>query len=92
MILRLLVAVIICYLMYRLFRLLFLTGEKTVKPISRQQQEHISVGEDLVEDPYCHTYIPLSNAWVWQDEGRTLYFCSRRCMENYINKSATRGD
>lgn len=88
MILRLIVAAIIFYLVYRLARMLFLPGNKTIKPITREQRENIASGEDLVEDPYCHTYLPVSNAVVWQDQGKTHYFCSRKCLESYQTETA----
>lgn len=40
-------------------------------------------GEDLVEDPYCHTYLPVSSAYQVSIEGKPLCFCSRECFERY---------
>ena len=40
-------------------------------------------GEDLVEDPYCHTYVPLSSAYKVSLDGKTAYFCSQKCFEMY---------
>jgi len=90
MILRLIVAAIIFYVVYRLTRMLFLPGKRTVKPITKEQRENIAGGEDLVEDPYCHTYLPISNAFVWEERGETRHFCSRRCMEAYQREAAAR--
>lgn len=87
MILRLIIAIIVFYLVYRLTRMLFLPGNKTVNPISKEQRENLTAGEELVEDPYCHTYIPISNACIWRQNGKIHYFCSRNCMENYQNAS-----
>ncbi|MDI9571460.1 MAG: hypothetical protein QM278_12250 [Pseudomonadota bacterium] len=87
MILRLIIAIVVFYLVYRLARMAFLTGKKAVNPISREQRENLAAGEDLVEDPYCHTYIPISNAHAWRHDGKILYFCSRGCMESYQNMS-----
>jgi len=87
MIFRLIVAAIIFYVVYRLSRMLFMPGNKTVKPITNKQQENIASGEDLVEDPYCHTYLPVSNAIVWREQGKTLCFCSRKCLESYRSAS-----
>jgi YHS domain-containing protein len=42
-----------------------------------------SDGEDLVEDPYCHTYIPVSNAYKTSFGGKTLYFCCQKCFEDF---------
>lgn len=42
--------------------------------------------EDLVEDPNCHTYIPMGEACTLNRDDKTYYFCSRRCMEDYEKK------
>ncbi len=42
-----------------------------------------SIDEDLVEDPYCHRYIPLSQAHKVTKDGKTLYFCSEACRDKY---------
>ena len=41
MILRLIIAIIVFYLVYRLTRMLFLPGNKTVNPISKEQRENL---------------------------------------------------
>jgi len=69
--------------MYRIARMLFLPAGKTVKPLTKRHQENISGGEDLVEDPYCHTYIPVSDALAWKGKEKTQYFCSHKCLEQY---------
>jgi YHS domain-containing protein len=81
MIPKLLVAVIVLYLLYRLVRIVRrgLPAGKTKpdKGISR------TGGEDLVEDPFCHTYIPISHAFRVSIDGTTLYFCSQKCVDRY---------
>jgi len=42
-------------------------------------------GEDLVQDPLCGTYIPTSQAYIKEIEGRQQYFCSRECCEKYLS-------
>ena len=43
-------------------------------------------GEDLVEDPNCHTYVPVSEAFRVQMGGKTLYFCSEECYRKFRDK------
>ena len=38
---------------------------------------------DLVEDPVCHTYVPLSQAVKKEISGNDYYFCSKQCSEKY---------
>ena len=40
-------------------------------------------GEDLVQDPICHTYVPLSQAFKKEISGNDYYFCSKQCSEKY---------
>ncbi len=44
-------------------------------------------GEDLVEDPCCHTYIPVSNARKYLHDGKAVYFCSQECLEKYRSEN-----
>lgn len=76
MILRLIIGVVVVYLLYKLVKgwLVFRSSPKTDLP---------AAGEDLVEDPLCHTYVPVSNALKAEIAGKTVYFCSRKCLELY---------
>jgi YHS domain-containing protein len=42
--------------------------------------------EELIQDPYCQTYIPKKSAIKKKIAGRVLYFCNQECMKNYMNK------
>lgn len=82
MILRFIAAAVLLYLLYRIARRLFLPAGKKVKPLTRDQH-HSGRAEDLVEDPCCHTYVPIGEACKWDLDGRTYYFCSQHCLEEY---------
>ncbi|HOE79419.1 MAG TPA: hypothetical protein PLB14_06530 [Smithellaceae bacterium] len=41
-------------------------------------------GEDLVQDPFCKTYIPRSQAYIREIDGQNTFFCSRECCERYL--------
>lgn len=41
---------------------------------------------ELVKDPNCGVYIPKGKALRVDIGGRTLYFCSRRCLEAYRHR------
>ncbi len=47
-------------------------------------------GEEMVRDPQCGVYLPLSNALKRRIKGEILYFCSRECEEAY-NKRPREG-
>ena len=42
--------------------------------------------EDMVEDPYCGTFIPKSSALEKKSGGEKLYFCSKECWQQYKNR------
>ena len=79
MILKLALAIILLYLFYRLARTWKRVGAPPkVKPIAK--------GEDLVEDPLCHTYVPVTHARKAEIEGKTVYFCSEKCLKKYTSE------
>lgn len=82
-IVRLLAAIFIFYFLYRLARWLFSSSGKTSKPLPNRQSP--TKTEDLVEDPCCHTYLPLSQAYQAAIDGKTVYFCSERCYRNFLH-------
>mgnify|MGYP001443635504 CR=1 FL=1 len=82
MIIKIIAVALLLYFLYRIFRRFLPPSSKRVKPLSGNQNLPRRT-EDLVEDPYCHTYLPMSEAFAWEDRGQTLYFCSRDCLEAY---------
>lgn len=83
-ILRILAALVIFYLLYRIARWLFLPPSKPAEPIPSGQRPAIT--EDLVEDPCCHAYLPVSQAYQASIDGKTQYFCSEKCYRSYVQK------
>ena len=76
MLLKLIIGAVVIYLLYKL-----VAGWKAVAGPAKKNLP--VAGEDLVEDPLCHTYVPISNACRALVDGKTLYFCSRKCLETY---------
>lgn len=76
MIMRLIVGLLILYILYRIIK-----GWKS--GVMSGRKDHI-VGEDLVEDPYCHTYIPVSDALRVVIKGEIYFFCSKDCQKRYL--------
>ena len=42
--------------------------------------------KELVQDPYCQTYIPRNNAVQARIDGEIFYFCSEACMNRYLGE------
>jgi YHS domain-containing protein len=74
--LRLVIGIIVVYLLYRLIK-----GSKPHK--GSLKRDLPPPGEDLVEDPVCHAYVPVSLACHTSIKGKTMYFCSNSCLEQY---------
>ncbi len=83
MILRLVIGAIVIYLLLRLVRKNFpqMRGK-----VGAAEIKTAVAGEELVEDPLCHTYVPIGNACQMQIDGKTIYFCSTKCLEEYKTK------
>lgn len=57
-----------------------------ISPRNSNQSKHNNSGEDMVEDPYCRTFIPKSSAIEKKSGGEKLYFCSKECWQQYKDK------
>ncbi|HQK99812.1 MAG TPA: hypothetical protein PK090_03510 [Smithellaceae bacterium] len=83
-IIKILVILILIYFVYRLVRIF--SSRRMVESRERTQAGARSGGEDLVQDPCCGVYVPKSQSYSRQIEGQTLYFCSRECCDNYLER------
>ena len=76
MIFKLIFGIILFYLFYKLVR----TWKRVGGP---SKMDLPATGEDLVEDPLCHIYVPVTHARRAEIDGKTAYFCSEKCLEQY---------
>jgi YHS domain-containing protein len=83
-IVRLFAAIIIFYFLFRFAKWLFLSSGKASEPLPNRQAPLKM--EDLVEDPCCHTYLPVSQAYQTLIDGKTEYFCSEKCCNRFLQK------
>lgn len=86
MLIRFIIALVIIYLLYRIIK-----SFRRPKPVGMDNHHQFRtvktappVGEDLVQDPTCHTYVPVSQAYKKEITGKNYYFCSKECYEAYI--------
>jgi YHS domain-containing protein len=80
MILKLVIGIIVIYLLAKLIRKGFPAVCGKHGPAKIQTPD---AGEELVEDPQCHAYVPVSQAILTVIDGKKVYFCSRKCLEQY---------
>jgi YHS domain-containing protein len=81
---RFIVFILLIYLIYKIVN--NVRQVKTEKNENHQVNSSPAVGEDLVEDPVCHTYVPVSQAIKKEISGKSYYFCSRQCSEKYLSE------
>jgi uncharacterized protein len=79
---RIAIFLALLYLLYRIIKSFLRTKYVNIN-ISQARTAAIP-GEDLVEDIYCHTYVPASQAYKKEIAGKDHYFCSKECCESYI--------
>ena len=55
---------------------------------ARQPNPHSSglETEDMVQDPVCGSYIPVSSAVIVHENGRTEHFCGTACRDKRLNE------
>jgi YHS domain-containing protein len=85
MLIRFSIFFILLYVIYKIIKTI--RQEKPFAVQSNQYKTTTALGEELVEDPYCHTYIPISQACRKEIAGKEHYFCSKECSEEYIRKN-----
>jgi YHS domain-containing protein len=50
---------------------------------SRRPPPAVPRRDELVKDPVCQTYVPLSRAIRVEEEGTATFFCSRECAARF---------
>ncbi len=74
------------FLLYGIYQVIKKFSSSRKEDSGSPGKEGVSPGEDLVEDPCCHTYIPVSSACQDLIDGRPVYFCSQKCREEYRSR------
>ncbi len=83
--LRLLIIVLFAYLIYRVVRGFILPALKSGKTNA------VGSIDEMVQDPFCKTYIPLRDAQKMAIEGKEYFFCSQECYEKFEGEMKKRG-
>jgi len=82
MFIKVLITIVLIYVVYRVVKMFRRVNSDEVK--AYRVDTAPPQGEDLVQDPFCGTYVPKSQAYVQDIDGRKQYFCSRDCCEKYL--------
>jgi len=84
MLIRFILFLVLFYLLYRAIK--YFQKAKSIKVDDYKYKAAPAEREDLVEDPFCHTYIPVTQAQKKEITGKEYYFCSKECCESYISQ------
>ena len=74
-----------------LFLLLYTILRYLIKGILTQSKK-LNRGfepEELIQDPYCQTYIPKRTAVRKRVGGRDYYFCNKDCLRRFLEKKGS---
>ena len=71
---------LILALAYVITRLLF---PRRRSPRAADEEVRAAVTHELVQDPYCHTYLPRSQAIRRNIRGSEYFFCSPGCLDKF---------
>jgi uncharacterized protein len=74
---RLIILFILIYILYRLLKGVFKMGGKNY------HKDSAGMISEMVQDPYCKTYIPRGEAYRKVLDGREIFFCSKECAEKF---------
>jgi uncharacterized protein len=83
---RLILLILLLFILYYILSN-FLTN--ILRP--RKTMTQGSEAEELVQDPYCQTYIPKRSAVKKKIAGSTRYFCNQECLKNYLKRDKEEG-
>ncbi len=77
---RLLVAIVVGYLLYGLYRKI---RQAFQRGLSGGEVTRPKGPEALVQDPVCGTFIPRQDALKFQKDGKDFFFCSEGCLKRF---------
>ncbi len=86
---RFIIFAVLCYLLYRLIKGIFLAPAK--QPGRRERTTGNAVIDEMVIDPVCRVYIPKREAITARVQGETIYFCSQECKKKYFQDAPENG-
>jgi uncharacterized protein len=80
---RYIITLLLIYLMYRLVRSILFPRQKSTR-FPQQGPSANQAIDEMVKDPVCGVYVPKRDALRVSSGGETLYFCSPKCRERYL--------
>ncbi len=79
--------ILFIFLLLLLYAILYYLIKDMV--VRRNKGSRESEPEELVQDPYCQTYIPKQTAVRKRVKGRDYYFCTKECLRKFLKEKKT---
>jgi uncharacterized protein len=79
--------ILFIFLLLLLYAILYYLIKDMV--VRRNKGRRESEPEELVQDPYCQTYIPKQTAVRKRVKGRDYYFCTKECLRKFLKEKKT---
>jgi YHS domain-containing protein len=76
-------AIILVVLLIVLFQAVKAVFRAATQAYRRDDGPQRLPGQDMVQDPQCRTYVVKGRAVARRSEGKTVYFCSKACADEY---------
>jgi uncharacterized protein len=76
--------ILLAAIVYILFH--WLRPGKAPAPKPRSFADSLGPIEEMVQDPVCGMWVPISQAISLPGEEETRYFCSAACRDKYLQK------
>ncbi|MFC1868839.1 YHS domain-containing protein [Thermodesulfobacteriota bacterium] len=80
--LRLIIIVLFLYVVYRLIKSFFRQGREEI-----HKSGTAGLIDEMVQDPFCKTYIPCREAFKKVLGGNEIFFCSKECAEKFESQA-----
>ena len=77
--------ILLAAIVYFLFK--WLRHSPPAAPRPRTPDQPLGQVEEMVQDPFCGTWIPLSQALASRQGNVTHHFCSAECRDKYQKKT-----
>ncbi|MBD5553308.1 MAG: transcriptional regulator [Desulfovibrio sp.] len=88
---KLIIILLACYVLYKLFANDFLKRKKASEQEARAEQDRKIAAGEMVKDPECGVWVSVDDSISVRDGGKTWYFCSYECRDSFLKKLETGG-
>ena len=79
---KFLILFVVGYLLYRAMKSWMFPDTRSPKNVSGKATGQID--DVMIKDPFCHAYFPRRDAVHLNLDGNDLYFCSKKCRDQYL--------